>query len=113
MRLPVPVSVTAWVRTYVHASNTAVAPLLGQHQLLPLATHVEAGTLGGLIAEHLLSVCILPCPLSTTHGERGHRVTSHLDSTHSTTVYPFSRGTRTRREGGGTCDDSHPQQRLI
>ena len=37
----------------VHASNTVCAPLLGQHHLLPLATHVEAGTLGGVIAEHL------------------------------------------------------------
>ena len=70
MRLPVPVSVTVWVRTYVHASNTAFAHLLGQHQLLPLATHVEAGTLGGLIAERLLSVCILPCPLRQHHARR-------------------------------------------
>ena len=71
------------------ASNTACSPLLGQHHLLPLATYVEAGTLGGVTAE------LLPPtsgPMNTsTHGERGHRVTSHLDST----VYLFSRRTGT------------------
>ena len=50
LQLPIP-------RRSLYAPNTACAPLLGQHHFLPLATHVEAGTLGGVIAELLPPTC--------------------------------------------------------
>ena len=63
--------------------------MLGQHHLLPLATYVEAGTLGGVIAE------LLPPTWSYEHLHARRKWRQSHIPFGLYGVYPFSRRTRT------------------